>query len=99
MNFHNRISRGLIENIKIYMKIFPFYDFWNHVIIIFTNSYEGRGNRKDEVLANLKNSMKYINIDLPPHIPIYFVDLREDREENWRRELGLIEFILKNGLK
>ncbi len=61
--------------------MFPFYDFWNHVIIIFTNSYIGRGNRKDEVLSNLKNSMKYINIDLPPHIPIFFVDLKGQRRE------------------
>ena len=99
LDFQSRISRGLIEAIKTYMKIFPFYDFWNHVIIIFTKSYEDRGNGKDKILATLNETMKYNGMDLPSHIPIFFVDLRKNREENWRKELGVIESILKNGFK
>ena len=96
LSFQQRISRSLVEAIKTYKKIFPFSDFWNHVIIIYTNYYERRGNKKSEVLAALSESMKCNNIDLPPHIPIFFVDLSEDREDNWRH---MVEAILKNGLK
>ena len=74
------------------MKIFPFKDFWSHVIFIYTKSYSrlSSDNERSKVLDKTINGLRN-TFGLKTNIPIFFGDF--SGEENWEMEFTKNEIL------
>ena len=90
-----RISQGFNNALKTYMKIFPFKDFWSHVIFIYTKSYSRHSKheldyKRSKVLDKTINGLRN-TFGLKTNIPIFFGDF--SGEENWEMEFTKNEIL------
>ncbi len=101
LKFHDvRVDESLIKMLKSYMKFLPMKDFWDHVIIVYTNA-----NTKDEDFEEDKQKVegkiikildksdfqsfkKFMideGIDLPKKLKEYYCDNRNKPERDQKK--------------
>ena len=100
INFlERRFTQTVMENIKKIMEFFPIHNFWEHVLIIYTNAYKSKkykferhkSERKDKFIeflhkGELQKFMMNKKIFIPLSLDEFYVDCDNDDFEGRYKE-------------